>query len=211
MGRGRGCVIRWHARSRMACGANRVGPNAWRLSRRPGRRPPNNSRPTPCRTEIVKLDPEFHDGFYRRFGTRPRAGLALARQVGMLQYRARDEFNERFGRARQDVDEGPYAIESYFSCERSEVRRIVRREQFHHARRRQELRTISGVAAGAPNARCNRQRLRFSWSASVPTGSFRWISSGSSHVTRPAASAETNRWCSTAGTAMTRFSSTKRG
>ena len=32
----------------------------------------------------------------------------------MLQYRARDEFNERFGRVRQDVDEGPYAIESYF-------------------------------------------------------------------------------------------------
>lgn len=65
-------------------------------------------------TEIVKLDPEFRDGFYRRLGTRPRAGLALARQVGMLQYRARDEFNERFGRTRQDVDEGPYAIESYF-------------------------------------------------------------------------------------------------
>jgi len=64
--------------------------------------------------EIVKLDPEFRDGFYRRHGTRPRAGLALARQVGMLQYRARDEFNERFGRARQDVDAGPYAIESYF-------------------------------------------------------------------------------------------------
>jgi homoserine O-acetyltransferase len=65
-------------------------------------------------TEIVKLDPEFHDGFYRRVGTRPRAGLALARQVGMLQYRAHDEFNERFGRARQDVDEGPYVVESYF-------------------------------------------------------------------------------------------------
>ena len=32
----------------------------------------------------------------------------------MLQYRARDEFNERFGRVRQDVDERPYAIESYF-------------------------------------------------------------------------------------------------
>ena len=65
-------------------------------------------------TEIVKLDPEFCDGFYLRLGTRPRAGLALARQVGMLQYRARDEFNERFGRVRQDVDEGPYAVESYF-------------------------------------------------------------------------------------------------
>jgi len=65
-------------------------------------------------TEIVKLDPEFRDGFYHRFGTRPRAGLALARQVGMLQYRARDEFNERFGRARQGVDEETYAVESYF-------------------------------------------------------------------------------------------------
>jgi homoserine O-acetyltransferase len=65
-------------------------------------------------TEIVELDPEFHKGFYRRFGTRPLAGLALARQVGMLQYRARDEFDRRFGRTRQDVDAGPYAIESYF-------------------------------------------------------------------------------------------------
>jgi len=65
-------------------------------------------------TEIVKLDPEFHDGFYRRLGTRPRTGLALARQVGMLQYRARDEFHERFGRVRQDVHEGTYAVESYF-------------------------------------------------------------------------------------------------
>jgi homoserine O-acetyltransferase len=32
----------------------------------------------------------------------------------MLQYRARDEFDRRFGRTRQDVDAGPYAIESYF-------------------------------------------------------------------------------------------------
>lgn len=65
-------------------------------------------------TEIVKLDPEFRDGFYRRFGTQPRSGLALARQVGMLQYRARDEFNERFGRVLQDGDEDRYAVESYF-------------------------------------------------------------------------------------------------
>ncbi|MDW5609742.1 homoserine O-acetyltransferase MetX [Mycolicibacterium sp. D5.8-2] len=65
-------------------------------------------------TEIVKLDPEFRGGFYRKFGTQPRAGLALARQVGMLQYRGRDEFNDRFGREPQDGDQGPYAIESYF-------------------------------------------------------------------------------------------------
>ncbi|HKV21865.1 MAG TPA: homoserine O-acetyltransferase, partial [Mycobacterium sp.] len=65
-------------------------------------------------TDVVKLDPQFRDGFYRRYGTFPREGLALARQIGMLQYRARDEFNERFGRMRQDLDGGQYAVESYF-------------------------------------------------------------------------------------------------
>jgi homoserine O-acetyltransferase len=63
---------------------------------------------------IVKLDPDFRDGFYHRHGARPTAGLALARQVGMLHYRAHDEFDKRFGRRRQDNEDGPFAIESYF-------------------------------------------------------------------------------------------------
>lgn len=67
-----------------------------------------------AQSDIVKLDPEFHDGLYHCYRTRPSAGLALARQVGMLHYRAHGEFDKRFGRRRQDHDDGLYAIESYF-------------------------------------------------------------------------------------------------
>lgn len=42
----------------------------------------------------IMLDPAFRDGFYE--GTGPDNGLRLAREVGTLFYRSREEFNERF-------------------------------------------------------------------------------------------------------------------
>ncbi|MFT4042711.1 MAG: homoserine O-acetyltransferase [Gordonia sp. (in: high G+C Gram-positive bacteria)] len=63
--------------------------------------------------DIVAMDPDFHQGNYARMGTRPHRGLALARQVGMLQYRAKDEFDQRFGRS---IYDGTYAAHSYFTA-----------------------------------------------------------------------------------------------
>jgi homoserine O-acetyltransferase len=44
----------------------------------------------------IQLDPAFKGGDYRTHG--PDAGLTLARQVGTLYYRSREEFNSRFPR-----------------------------------------------------------------------------------------------------------------
>lgn len=66
-------------------------------------------------TRIVRADPAFHDGFYRSRGAQPRTGLALARQVGMLQYRGPGEFDRRFGRTTQDPAGEVFAVESYFA------------------------------------------------------------------------------------------------
>ena len=44
--------------------------------------------------QAILLDPAFKDGSYGPEG--PRGGLALAREIGTLFYRSRDEFNQRF-------------------------------------------------------------------------------------------------------------------
>lgn len=44
----------------------------------------------------IMLDPAFADGFYEGHG--PEHGLRLARELGTLFYRSREEFNERFPR-----------------------------------------------------------------------------------------------------------------
>ncbi|MEM6453845.1 MAG: homoserine O-acetyltransferase [Acidobacteriota bacterium] len=45
--------------------------------------------------QAIMLDPAWQNGDYEGLG--PVDGLRLARQLGMLYYRSRDEFNERFG------------------------------------------------------------------------------------------------------------------
>ncbi len=65
---------------------------------------------------VVRADPDFRTGDYGRHGVSPRTGLALARQIGMLQYRGRGEFDRRFGRARQDGDATTFAVDSYFAA-----------------------------------------------------------------------------------------------
>ncbi|QTI71298.1 homoserine O-acetyltransferase [Gordonia polyisoprenivorans] len=65
--------------------------------------------------DVVRADPDYRHGDYRQLGTAPIRGLALARRIGMLQYRAPDDFDRRFGRAQQDHGGGQFAVESYFA------------------------------------------------------------------------------------------------
>jgi len=51
--------------------------------------------------EIVTCDPEWKDGFYQP-DEEPKHGMVLARKLGLVSYRAAEEWNERFNRARVD-------------------------------------------------------------------------------------------------------------
>ncbi len=62
----------------------------------------------------IQLDPDFQEGAYADQG--PGAGLALARQMGTLYYRSREEFNSRFDRrpiATPSRDGITFEVQSY--------------------------------------------------------------------------------------------------
>ena len=65
----------------------------------------------------IRSDPAFHGGDYYRTHARPVEGLSIARGIGQYSYRTEAEFDQRFGRARQDEEDplkgGRYSIESY--------------------------------------------------------------------------------------------------
>lgn len=70
--------------------------------------------------DAIRLDPGWHGGDYydEPKGGGPWRGLALARRLAMLNYRAHSELEDRFGRSWQSSispagDEGRYAVESY--------------------------------------------------------------------------------------------------
>jgi homoserine O-acetyltransferase len=68
--------------------------------------------------EAIQMDPNFNGGDYYDEDEGPFRGLALARRIAMLSYRAPAEFNERFDRAWQSEisplgDGGRFAVESY--------------------------------------------------------------------------------------------------
>jgi len=56
--------------------------------------------------QAILRDPNYCGGNYRRKGVYPSDGMAVARQLGMITYRTREEFNQRFG---WDA-EGPYHL-----------------------------------------------------------------------------------------------------
>ncbi|HRQ01221.1 MAG TPA: homoserine O-acetyltransferase [Terrimesophilobacter sp.] len=70
--------------------------------------------------EAIRIDPAFADGNYYDAldGDGPHRGLALARRMALLNYRAPEELNERFERRWQSTisplgAQGRYAVESY--------------------------------------------------------------------------------------------------
>jgi len=56
--------------------------------------------------QAIVSDPEFNGGHYRREGTIPRQGLAIARMVGHITYLSDDAMADRFGR---DLRSGSFA------------------------------------------------------------------------------------------------------
>ncbi|HEX4911068.1 MAG TPA: homoserine O-acetyltransferase [Permianibacter sp.] len=62
-----------------------------------------------CQRAAIRLDPDFHDGFYR--GNGPVRGLALARELAFLTYRCDGELRQRFGRERGEHN--AYAVLDY--------------------------------------------------------------------------------------------------
>ena len=52
--------------------------------------------------EIVRCDPDWKDGYYDP-GEQPKNGMTLARKIGLVSYRAGEEWNQRFNRARVEL------------------------------------------------------------------------------------------------------------
>jgi homoserine O-acetyltransferase len=72
-----------------------------------------------CSLQIraITSDPCFAGGDYYGSGSRPEAGLSLARGIGQFTYRTDLELESRFGRAAQEEEDprkgGRFAVESY--------------------------------------------------------------------------------------------------
>ena len=63
--------------------------------------------------EIVRCDPDWKNGCYEP-DEEPKNGMVLARKLGLMSYRAGEEWNQRFNRARVDASkkgEGKFGIE----------------------------------------------------------------------------------------------------
>jgi len=68
--------------------------------------------------QAIITDPEFHDGYYNKFGVIPKRGLSIARMLGHITYLSDDSMRQKFGR---DLREGKlhfgydvdFQVESY--------------------------------------------------------------------------------------------------
>jgi homoserine O-acetyltransferase len=66
--------------------------------------------------QVILGDPYFADGWYYDQENKPTRSMAVARQLGNITYRSRQEFQERFGRSRtgEGYSLGPdFQVESY--------------------------------------------------------------------------------------------------
>lgn len=68
----------------------------------------------------IYLDPDWRGGRYP-LDSPPRRGLAVARMIAMCSYRSWDNFEARFGRARQD--DGGFAVSSYLNYQGEKLHR----------------------------------------------------------------------------------------
>ena len=60
--------------------------------------------------QAIYSDGRWKGGHYEE---QPRTGLSTARMIAMISYRARDSFEQRFGRQLQPGSDGLFAVESY--------------------------------------------------------------------------------------------------
>lgn len=71
--------------------------------------------------QAIRTDPDFHDGYYHRFDTKPTRGLRLARMLGHITYLSDDMMAHKFGRALRNKEAitfeygAEFEIESYLS------------------------------------------------------------------------------------------------
>ena len=66
--------------------------------------------------QVLLGDPAYADGWYYDKPAKPTAAMVVARQIGNITYRSREEFNQRFGRTRtvSGYNFGPdFQVESY--------------------------------------------------------------------------------------------------
>jgi len=76
----------------------------------------------------IRTDPAFADGDYYEAAEGPHRGLALARRMGLLDYRSLEELNTRFDRTWQSSrsplgEGGRYAVESYLDFQANKFTR----------------------------------------------------------------------------------------
>ncbi len=67
-----------------------------------------------ARTAIMS-DPDFHDGQYAAAGTRPAAGLSVARKMAHITYVSEELLDQKFGRERRES--GPPRMDTDFQVE----------------------------------------------------------------------------------------------
>ena len=67
--------------------------------------------------QAIMTDPDFHDGRFETFDTKPRRGLRVARMIGHITYLSDEQMEEKFGRALREGLRFSFApefqIESY--------------------------------------------------------------------------------------------------
>lgn len=101
-----------------------------------------------CHAQIlaIELDPNFKGGDYydAEDGAGPWRGLGVARRIGQISYRTREELSERFGRDIQDgaslSTESRYAVEGYLDYHAAKLARrfdansyrVLSRAMDHH-------------------------------------------------------------------------------
>lgn len=67
--------------------------------------------------QAILSDPDFHDGYYADYETRPRRGLSLARMLGHITYLSDDSMGQKFGRSKRGDGHFKFNFEVDFEVE----------------------------------------------------------------------------------------------
>ena len=65
----------------------------------------------------IRFDPDFRDGRYEEFNTKPSSGLAIARMLGHITFLSEEKMHEKFGRTLRHGDALNYDFASQFNVE----------------------------------------------------------------------------------------------